>query len=98
MIATDILLDDDMNYQIENGDFKIGESDYQSATLVLNTNEGSWKGQPFCGMGIAKYEGAANAQLQMKREIMIQLRADGFRVNSVIIKDYSNFYLDIDRN
>lgn len=97
--ATDILLDDDMDYQISStGDFTIGESDQQSAILVLNTNQGSWKFHPICGMGISKYEGSSGTQAVMKREMSVQLQADGFKIKSIIVKDYSEFYLDINRD
>ena len=96
--ATDILLDDDMDYQISStGDFLIGESDQQSTILVLNTNQGSWKFHPICGLGISKYVGSTGTQSVMKRDISIQLQADGFKINSILVKEYDDFYLDIDR-
>lgn len=96
--ATDIILDDDMEYTISNGDFAIGESDQQSVILVLNTNQGSWKFHPICGMGINKYIGSSNAQAIMKRDISVQLQADGFKINSIIVKEYDDFYIDANRD
>jgi hypothetical protein len=49
-------------------------------------------------MGVSRYKGATGVQLEMKREMFIQLRADGFIVNSIVVKEYDDFYLDIDRN
>lgn len=97
MGATDILLDDDGNYLIENGDFKVGASDQQSTIIILNDNVGSWKFHPFCGMGIARYIGSSNSQAMIKREISVQLQADGFKINSIIVKNYDDFYLDHER-
>ena len=91
--AKDIILDDDMEYVITNGDFTISESDQQSVILVLNTNQGSWKFHPLCGMGISKYIGSSNSQAIMKREMSVQLQADGYKINSIIIKDYDDFYI-----
>lgn len=95
--ATDIILDDDLDITIDNGDFKIGESDYQSSVLIINTYLGAWKFNPVCGVGIARYKGSSGSQLQIKRDISVQLTADGFRVNSVIVKDYPTFNYDIER-
>lgn len=95
--ATDVLLEDNGDYQIQNGDFKVGASDQQSTVLVLNDNLGSWKFHPFCGMGIGKYIGSSGTQQIIKREIAVQLRADGFKINSIIVKNYDDFYLDHER-
>jgi len=98
MAATDILLDDDLDLTIDSsGDFKITESDYQSSVLILNTFAGAWKLNPICGMGIARYKGSSGSQLQIRREISVQLQADGFKINSVIVKNYDDFYYDIER-
>lgn len=98
MAATDILLDDNLDITISSdGDFKVTESDYQSSVLILNTYFGSWKLNPLCGMGLARYKGSAGTQLQIRREISVQLQADGFKINSVIVKNYDDFYYDIER-
>lgn len=98
MAATDILLDDDLDLTIDSsGDFKVTESDYQSSVLILNTFAGAWKLNPICGMGIARYKGSSGSQLQIRREISVQLQADGFKINSVIVKNYDDFYYDIER-
>lgn len=98
MAATDILLDDDLDLTIDSsGDFKLTESDYQSSVLILNTFVGAWKNHPICGMGIVRYLGSSGTQLEIRREISVQLQADGFKINSVIVKDYDDFYYDIDR-
>lgn len=98
MVATDILLDDNLDITISSdGDFKVTESDYQSSVLILNTYFGAWKLNPLCGMGLARYKGSAGTQLQIRREISVQLQADGFKVNSIIVKNYDDFYYDIER-
>lgn len=98
MAATDILLDDDLDLTIDSsGDFKISESDYQSSVLILNTYAGAWKLNPICGMGLARYKGSSGTQLQIRREISVQLQADGFKINSVKVLNYDDFYYDIER-
>lgn len=95
--ARDILLADNLDYHITNGDFTLGESDEQSTILVLNTNIGGWKFHPTCGAGLVKYVGSSGTQAQMKREMSVQLTADGFKVNSIIVKNYDDFYIDHER-
>lgn len=98
MEATDILLDNNLDVTISSdGDFKVTESDYQSSVLILNTYFGAWKLHPLCGMGLVRYKGSAGSQLQIRREISIQLQADGFKVNSVVVKNYDDFYYDVER-
>lgn len=98
MAATDYKLDDDGDLSISStGDFIRIESDQQASMLITNTAQGSWKRHPFCGVGIKKYKGSSGTNLVMKRELTVQHVADGFRVNGITVKDYSNFYLDIER-
>lgn len=96
-MAIDYKLSETGDLEFENGDFKRTISDQQSAVLVLNTNKGSWKYHPFCGMGIRNYMGSSGTNLQMKREMIVQLQADGYIVNDIVIKNYDDFYLDIER-
>lgn len=95
----DYKLDEDFDLFIgSNGDFKQAPSDQNSSILLLNTNVGAWKQSPFCGANLAKYEGSTGTQAQMRRDITVQHEADGFKVNAVIVKNYSEFYLDIIRS
>lgn len=95
--AQDYLLTDDLDLQTSNGDFVKGASDQTASILLINTNVGSWKAHPFCGMGIRKYLGSSNTQQVIKRELIVQHAADGLKMNNVIVKDYSTFYLDFKR-
>jgi hypothetical protein len=93
----DYSLDENADLIISNGDFARTEAGQQAVILVLNTNQGSWKWNPFCGMGIKKYKGASGVNLQMKREMIVQLQADKYKVNSIDIRDYDDFYIDCER-
>ncbi len=78
----DVLLQDDL--AISDGDFVVGNSDAQNVLLILSTAPGSWKQFPLTGVGEAKF---INAPLDgaLRREIQLQLQADGYRLNSVQI-------------
>lgn len=87
----DILLEDN-DLKIVGGDFAIGDSDLQNVLLILATAAGSWKQFPLTGVGEAKF---INAPLDgaLRREIQLQLQADGYRLSSVKILPDGN--LDI---
>ncbi len=96
--AIDYRHDDEGDLVISStGDFERIESDQQASILIINTAQGSWKTHPFCGVGIKQYMGSSGSNLVMKRELTIQHVADGYRVNEITVRDYSNFYLDIER-
>lgn len=86
MEAKDILLDDNFDLIIENGDFKIGNSDIQHIQLICITDLGHWKQSPLQGVGIHNYISSSGQQAALKRNISIQLAADGYKVNEVILK------------
>lgn len=97
-MATDIILDDNLDLTIDSsGDFKVGASDYQSSVLIINTSSGNWFFNPVCGFGIVQYKGSTGTQLEMRRGMSVQLMADGFKINSIIVKDYDDFYFDLER-
>jgi len=97
----DIILDDDLDLKIVNGDFVINESDQQSIELILNSFPGAWKEFPTCGIGIKQYQASSGQSLNLKRNISVQLEADGFKVNGVNVKpnniDEFDCFLDVER-
>ena len=87
-MVKDIILDDENDVNIVNGDFQLRESDTQHIVLVINTFAGNWKQYPFCGVGIIQFANAAGQGVTLKRSMQVQLEADGFEVED--IKLYSN--------
>ena len=102
-MVTDYKLDDNMDLVFSNGDFSRISDDQcnqQASILILNTNQGSWKFHPFCGVGIKQYEGSSGMGLIMKREIRVQHLADGFDKCDIIQygANVFDFYLTLIRN
>lgn len=94
MAVKDILLDDSNDLIIQNGDFKVGESDPQHIQLIIESYIGSWKQFPLLGVGISFYKNSSGQSLALKRSIAIQLETDGYdkpdvRVNPGDIMDVS---------
>lgn len=78
-MTKDILIDFiTQDLKFSNGDFAIGDSNEQHVVLIVNTNLGSWKQFPLCGVGVHNYLGSSNKVLSLKRLINLQLSQDGF--------------------
>ncbi len=86
MIAQDILLDENAELIIENGDFKVGPSDKQSIQSILNAFPGWWKQFPTMGVGMMQYLNSKDKQQEIERNIRLQLQADAFTVDNIIIQ------------
>lgn len=67
---------------ILNGDFRIGPSDLQHAEHIVRLPKGAWKQYPMTGVGEAKLKNAP-LDAALRREIQIQLEADGYRMTLV---------------
>lgn len=78
----DILLTDDNDIDIVNGDFNLGYSDNQQQKLILSTNKGDWKEYPILGVGIEDILDNDN-YVGVLIEIKKQLQYDGMNVNNV---------------
>lgn len=97
MTTKDIMLDDDGDLLIENGDFVVDNSDQQHVLLIVNTYLGNWKQYPLVGVGIKRYLASSGQQNNLRRDISVQLEADGYAVDSVIVKNDFNYYIDATR-
>lgn len=100
MEAKDILLEDNDLKFSTLGDFEIGESDNQHQQDIIFENIGAYKEHPLVGVGIINYLNSTNTQLQLAREIKLQLEVDGYVVESVdfVGTDISNFTIDAIRS
>lgn len=85
MKAKDILLDSDGDLLIENGDFKIGDSDAQHIKDILRAFPGWWKEFSSVGVGMAQYLNSSGKQQEIQRNIKLQLEADGYNQDLNVI-------------
>lgn len=97
-MVKDIILDDSNDLVINSsGDFDVKDSDQQHVILLINTFVGQWKQDPFVGVGIINYLASSGQQQTLKREITVQMIADGYQVNEIILKDNALYYIDANR-
>lgn len=83
---TDLLLTQDYDLEIKNGDFVIGDSQEQSVELLLMSNQGEFKLNPEAGCNILSAKNGTIGRL-LDREIRVQLEADGFQLENLKITE-----------
>ncbi|MDB0602645.1 hypothetical protein PL373_16205 [Tenacibaculum maritimum] len=82
----DLLLDENGDLSIVNGDFIIGNSSEQSVEQLLISKAGEWKEHPQIGCDIQKsMNGLINRFLE--RNIRVQLEADGFNIEKLKVTE-----------
>lgn len=96
IFVKDILLDDDGDLLISNGDFTIGYSDSMHQMHIIEAPTGSYKEYPLVGVGIFQYVNSAGEENKIKQEIQIQLEDDKYLVNKVKITTSKEFKISID--
>ncbi len=82
----DILLDDDFDLQIKDGDLVIGDASSQNVKMLLLASQGEYKDHPEVGIGIEKSKNGAITRF-MERDIRIQLENDGFDLEELTINE-----------
>lgn len=76
-MMTDILLGDNDDVQILNGDFVVGESLDQEVGLILRLNKGELKEDPIMGCDLIRLIKSNITQPELKQIIKLQLARDG---------------------
>ncbi|GIJ93373.1 hypothetical protein CAPN002_05910 [Capnocytophaga stomatis] len=89
----DILLDNNNDLKIVNGDFDIGVSDYQQQKLIVATHKGEWKEHPEVGVGITQMI-ADDRYTEMLIETKKQLEYDGMQIDNVSLKENGKLFID----
>lgn len=97
MSATDYIVDEH-NDMVEAADFDFTEdsSDGQHIQDLLQLEPGELLYDPLMGVGIERYiNGLADGNL--RKNIYLQLQADKYRVNKLLIDNEGNIDIDADR-
>ena len=72
----DILLTEDNDLKIINGDFDIGESEMQEVGLILQSTQGEWKEFPLLGPNLFRFIKAKTNKAEIEREVSLHLGMD----------------------
>lgn len=91
----DILNDSDGDILIQNGDIVYGPADQQHIEDIMLAHKGHYKQSPAVGVGIrSEIKGSGGEKL--RREIKLQLEADGFNVKKLFVNK-GEINIDADR-
>jgi len=93
---TDLLLDEDLDLKIINGDFVLADTEVQDMELLISSNKGAWKEHPTTGVGVVQLIKSRATEVRIKRDINEQLTLDGFKNIDVDI-DYPSVNVDANR-
>lgn len=95
----DITLDEDLDLQFVNGDFRLTDTIEQEILLLINATPGSFKQFPLAGVGIVDYLASAGQQGAIRRAIKVNLEADGMVVDTCTVGiDPTDIQIDAHRN
>lgn len=89
----DILVDDQNDLRLSEGDFDVGYSDNQQQKAILITEKGEWKEHPEVGIGIAQML-ADDLYTEVLIEIKKQLEYDGMQINDVALQEGGKLLID----
>lgn len=82
----DILLDENLDLKIENGDFSVGESTYQHQQCLILAEKGEFKQFPTAGVASKRYLENSDPS-EYARAIRQEFIADGMDVKTIQIAD-----------
>lgn len=83
----DMILGDDDDLVVRNGDWVIGESTEQHIKAILIANKGEFRDVPFFGVGLNGYLKEDGQQVVLKREIEKMMTLDGMQVNKIQVSN-----------
>lgn len=98
---TDIMLDNNLDLVIKDGDFVIDDSEQQHQELILIATRGSFRESPLTGVGIIKYikSGFTVAAVDaLRQKIRLQLQYDGYTNVATQINSFTDIQIQADRN
>ncbi|MDD4373490.1 MAG: hypothetical protein PHG67_06205 [Bacteroidales bacterium] len=85
-IKHDILLDENYDLIINDGDFTLDESLNQNVALLLKSQPGDFKHSPFAGVDAEAYLNDSNPN-ELFKNIRQNLKSDGIRVMKLKVTD-----------
>jgi hypothetical protein len=92
---TDIILDENHQVAINNGDFIIDVSDVQQQNLLLICDKGDWKESPTVCVGVQRWLNDDEPE-DLLAEIKKEFQRDGMTVNDLTLTD--DKILNVDSN
>ncbi len=82
-MALDLLLNDENDIQIANGDFVIGESLTQEVALILRSSQGEWKSDPLTGANLIQLINSNVDEISLRKRVKLHLQRDNKDYNEI---------------
>ena len=79
----DIVLDENNDILIQNGDFAIGESTWQEVGIILKMNQGELKSDPVLGASLVRKMKANANKLDIEQAVRLHLARDNKKYNEL---------------
>lgn len=93
----DILLNEDFDLQIKDGDFVVGESTAQHQKILILSDKGEYKEIPMRGVGSRRFLEDDTPE-HLAREIREEFSTDGMVVNKIQITEDLTIQVDANYN
>jgi hypothetical protein len=84
---TDILLDENGDDLIKNGDYAVGDGVQDDCVIILKLNKGALKSDPLLGPNLVSMTNGKNTKSDMEQAVRISLERDGKRPTKVVLVD-----------
>ena len=95
-IYNDIITDSENDLIIENGDFKLNESDSQHVEHIITADKGQFRQWPLIGVGINRLiNGSINPQ-SLKQVIKLNLESDNYNVRLIEVDSIDKLSINVD--
>lgn len=95
-IFKDIITDSTNDLIIENGDFKLNESDSQHVEHIITADKGQFRQWPLIGVGINRLiNGSINPQA-LKQVVKLNLESDNYNVRLIEIDSIDKLSINVD--
>lgn len=94
---TDILVDSGGDLIVQNGDLVTGDAQAQDIQHIVQSQKGAWTQFPLIGVGIRSRLSGPVSLEEIRRDVRLNLKADGFTVNRVDAKDNGDVQIDAQR-
>ena len=97
MERKDIILNEQNDLKIVNGDFVIGDSDQQNVKAIVGMHKGEFKEHPLVGFGADTYlKQTALNSARFLRDLKVQLANDGYHNAQININEnLKNLEIDL---
>lgn len=97
-LVKDVIIGNDYDLQIVDGDFVVKPSDQQHVQLIIITAQGEWKEFPLLGVSVELYINAPASLQQLGKNIRLQLQSDNYTIRKLNVFGPTKIFVDGIRN